>query len=91
MMKTTEHRHNFLHIQHAELKEEYGYRCICPLLVNGILAYFCDNLLHIINYNEKVNDPSCLSKNQRTIGPVNAHLICWPSKAQDIQNMENIW
>ena len=29
--------------------------------------------------------------NQRTNGPVNAHLICWPSKAQDIQNMENIW
>ena len=30
-------------------------------------------------------------KNQRTNGPVNAHLISWPSKAQDIQNLENIW
>ena len=30
-------------------------------------------------------------RNQRTIGPVNAHLISWPSKAQNIQNLENIW
>ena len=29
-------------------------------------------------------------QNQRTIGPVNAHLISWPSKAQNIQNLENI-
>ena len=29
--------------------------------------------------------------NQRTIGPVNAHLISWPSEAQSIQNLENIW
>ena len=27
-------------------------------------------------------------KNQRTNGPVNAHLISWPSKAQNIQNLE---
>ena len=25
---------------------------------------------------------------QRTNGPVNAHLISWPSKAQNIQNQE---
>ena len=31
------------------------------------------------------------NKNQRTNGPVNAHLISWPSKAQNIQNLENIW
>ena len=30
-------------------------------------------------------------KNQMTNGPVNAHLISWPSKAQNIQNLENIW
>ena len=30
-------------------------------------------------------------KYQRTNGPVNAHLISWPSKAQNIQNLENIW
>ena len=28
--------------------------------------------------------------NQRTNGPVNAHLISWPTKAQNIQNLENI-
>ena len=30
-------------------------------------------------------------QNQRTNGPVNAHLISWPSKAQNKQNLENIW
>ena len=29
--------------------------------------------------------------NQRTNGPVNAHLISWPNKAQNIQNLKNIW
>ena len=29
--------------------------------------------------------------NQRTNDPVNAHLISWPSKAQNIQNLENLW
>ena len=29
--------------------------------------------------------------NQRTNGHVNAHLISWPSKPQNIQNLENIW
>ena len=28
---------------------------------------------------------------QRTNGPVNARLISWPTKAQNIQNLENIW
>ena len=32
-----------------------------------------------------------LINNQRTNGPVNAHLISWPSKAHNIQNLENIW
>ena len=27
-------------------------------------------------------------ENQRTNGPVNAHLISWPSKAQNIHNLE---
>ena len=31
------------------------------------------------------------SMNQRTNGPVNAHLISWPSNAQNIQNLENTW
>ena len=29
--------------------------------------------------------------NQRTNSPVNAHLISWNSKAQNKQNLENIW
>ena len=35
--------------------------------------------------------PLNLFDNQRTNGPVKAHLISWPSKAQNIQNLENIW
>ena len=30
-------------------------------------------------------------KNQKTNGPVNAHLISWTYKAQSIQSQENIW
>ena len=38
------------------------------------------------------NQNSYLTRiNQRTIGPVNTHLISWPNKAQNIQNLENIW
>ena len=37
------------------------------------------------------NKNNMAQNNQRTNGPVNAHLISWPSKAQDIQNLENIW
>ena len=29
-----------------------------------------------------------ITSNQRTNGPVNAHLISWPSKEQNIQNLE---
>ena len=29
--------------------------------------------------------------NQRINGPVNANLISWPSKTQNIHNLENIW
>ena len=32
-----------------------------------------------------------LSENQRSNGPVNAHLISWPTKAQNIQILKNIW
>ena len=31
---------------------------------------------------------SRIFSDQRTNGPVNAHLISWPSKAQNIQNLE---
>ena len=49
--------------------------------------------------NEKRDNKQCLLdtprrvtfNNQRTNGSVNAHLISWPSKAQNIQNLDNIW
>ena len=31
------------------------------------------------------------TRNQMTNGPVNAHLISWPTKAQNKKNLENIW
>ena len=34
--------------------------------------------------------PAVTAENQRTNGPVNAHLISLPSKAQNKQNLENI-
>ena len=42
-----------------------------------------------MQYGGLLNKHIC--ENQRTNGPVNAHLISWPSKAQNIQNLENIW
>ena len=48
------------------------------------LFYYNDmDQIMYININEKAN--------QRTNGPVNPHLISWPCKAQNIQNLENIW
>ena len=32
-----------------------------------------------------------VNKDQRTNGPVNAHLISWPCKKNNIQILENIW
>ena len=45
----------------------------------GIVKYL-DNFGTYIFFRNKLN--------QRTNGPVNAHLISWPSKAQNIQNLE---
>ena len=55
----------------------------------------CKNMLRVIPWeNGKHILPkrkSIKNQSQRTNGPVNAHLISWPSKAQNIQNLENIW
>ena len=48
-------------------------------MCSGVLEKFCFTSSFFVN-----------KYNQRTIGPVNAHLISWPSKAQNIQNLENI-
>ena len=41
-------------------------------------------------YRERIKERKNTKKNikQRTNGPVNAHGISWPSKAQNIQNLE---
>ena len=61
---------------------------------------FFKMLLIAVNKAEKVSTSCTRSHiattikkhepNQRTSGPVNAHLMSWPSKAQNIQNLENI-
>ena len=43
--------------------------------------------MHVLDTCKNEEDPI----NQRTNGPVNAHLVSWPRKAQNIQNLENIW
>ena len=48
-----------------------------------VLLFFRDHLETASNREKLFN--------QRTNGPANAHLISWPSKAQNIQNLENIW
>ena len=41
-----------------------------------------------MNLNEDLTTNVKVILNQRTNGPVNAHLISWPSKAQNIQNLK---
>ena len=52
-----------------------GYKLWCCQNVCDALSYLLDNIY--IRFG-----------NQRTNGPVNAHLISWPCKAQSIQNLE---
>ena len=40
-----------------------------------------------LGIEEKYLNKSLNQVNQRTNGPVNAHLISWPSKAQNIQKI----
>ena len=61
---------------------------------------FCRVEVHINVVGFFIDDPICYLmhdmelikrnkyKKQRTNGPANAHLISWPSKAQNIQNLE---
>ena len=46
---------------------------------------------HVRLWSRKNGEKQEDMRNQRTNGPVNAHLISWPSKAQNIQNLEKIW
>ena len=47
------------------------------------------NVIYFRNLGKINTLHSFILINQRTSGPVNAHLISWPSKAQNIQNLEN--
>ena len=66
-----------LNIQNIrEMLHDYKDHQLCDFLEFGIPIGYTGN-------NEILN--------QRTNGPVNAHLISWPSKAQNKQNLENVW
>ena len=67
----------FWEVCHLFLQRDQNKKVIFKQNVSGIT----DSLLKILK----------TYINQRTNGPVNAHLISWPSKAQNIQNLENIW
>ena len=64
--------------------------------IGKVLLKFCEDnnvsRLRIVMVDQDLNEMNALKDlNQRTIGPVNAHLISLPSKAQNINNQENIW
>ena len=62
--------------------------CVCVF----VYVCVCCPKLKIIGCNTTMNKHLVKPKsNQTTNGPVNAHLIFWPSKAQNMQNLENIW
>ena len=65
----------------------YTLNTICDpnimILAHTVLEIFCSQAF--IGWKCNKNE------NQRTNGPVSAHLISWPIKAQNIQNLENIW
>ena len=53
------------------------------------VSFSCTNIEGINSSNNDFsNSPINSIQYQRTNGPVNAHLISWPSKAQNIQNLE---
>ena len=61
------------------------------ILHTHIDANFKVCIMFVARYYYKNDNTSNMSHNQRTNGPVNAHLISWPSKAKNKQNLENIW
>ena len=69
------------------MKNPFSTKLVCILNKDGMTL-----TQHI--ESERCNsfqEDGHMSLNQRTNGPVNAHLISWPCKAQNIQNLENIW
>ena len=64
-----------------------GYEAVQILTRDSMNATDIMNRISGCPQDGYVFDLDC--KNQRTNGPVNAHLISSPSKAQNIQNQEN--
>ena len=60
-----------------------------PFVLSSIYMYK-DVPLFTSYYSSESKHLTILTKDQRTNGPVNAHLISWPCKSQNIQNLENI-
>ena len=69
-------------------------RCLCIKVANSI-DHWVEDCRDVTKAGGggtcTKNGSYCEKENQRTNGPINAHLISWPSKAQNIQNLENIW
>ena len=56
-----------------------------------VSPYISQSVVRILYGDVETRENILRNHNQRTNGPVNAHLISWPSKAQNIQNLGNIW
>ena len=52
------------------------------------LTRVSNDVVHFSNMSKALAQ---LKKKQRTNGPIKTHLISCPSKAQNIQILENIW
>ena len=76
------------------IEDEFHFLLVCPayrdIRISILPKYYCSWPTKQKNLKLlKASQTGLL--NQRTNGPVNAHLISWPSKAQNIQNLENMW
>ena len=85
-------------------KLTFFFNTFCQALDSGkeVRTVFCDisktfdrvwhrGLIHKFRAAGVTGEVLAWFKNQRTSGPLNAHLIYLPSKAQNLQNLENIW
>ena len=97
MNNHSNHKANFL-----QVLDGVSFYCIKCLNIHSLLEATCTNVQNIkwclivakhkTVLNIRLFQPRRkVYINQRTNVPVNAHLISWPSKAQNIQNLENIW
>ena len=71
-------------LDHLNIIRKRTKSLVCPPVSQPVLNVPVTYFVQAYHLTEKF-------VNKRTNGPVNAHLISWPSKAQNIQNLENIW